>query len=164
MRNLPLCALFILVIGTGCGGKSDDDDTTPPDAGQPPLTGLGQFCGVNGEPCPSQTPACLTFGSSFNGFCTKSCLESGTLTTDADARPQTYNPELSTGDSVCTPLYSGSIGTSACAVLYDVTPAPPWQPNTTYQVKAACAIKCSADKKCPGNLTCNAGSGNCIAP
>jgi hypothetical protein len=156
MHSLRIATLVLVI---GCGSSEPSPDAP---AG---LVGLGQICGLGTDPCPSDTPRCLLTegGTSFNGFCSKTCIDNGTFMTDADAKPQNVTPPLSSGDGACTAIYAGTIGTGACVATVDVMPALPLQPNTSYTFKAACVVKCAADGACPTGLACNAQK-YCQAP
>lgn len=152
--------LLSLAILIGCGGSDDPKPDAPTG-----LVGLGQVCGLDQDVCPAETPRCLiTETGGFNGFCSKTCIETGTFSTTTESKPQNITPPLSSGNDGCAALYSGSIGTAACAVTFSVMPALPLEPNTSYMFKAGCAIKCGAANECPAELTCNTQLGVCIAP
>ena len=146
-RMRPISSCWALVLVLGCGGDDSDMASEP----------LGQICGLNDEACSPEAPRCLVTegSSSLTGFCSATCVDSGTFMTDAQANPQNVTPPLRSGDAVCQALYSGSIGTAACIATFDVMPPLPLQANTAYTFRAGCVIQCGAANECPEGLTCN---------
>ncbi|HWU87297.1 MAG TPA: hypothetical protein VN253_08480 [Kofleriaceae bacterium] len=125
------------------------------DAPPPPLMGLGQACSQGTASCPANAPLCI-LDPAGKGFCTKQCVMNSMFTTDAQGKPGAFNPSPSTQDAMCTPIYTGGIGTARCAAAYDLMPADPQlQPNKTYTIQWGCAIQCGAGNSCPAGLTCN---------
>ena len=172
MRTTRLSLLSVLVASfalAACGGD-DGGGVTLPDA--PPVTpdapaalmGLGQRCGTGLPACPAGFDGCLVQSMGAVGVCSKTCLASLQFTTNAMTPPgiMTFNPAPTTGTGVCTPLYTGTIGSGSCEALLNITPAPPLQPNTTYTAAAACVVKAGAGHVCPNGLTFQMATGWCV--
>jgi hypothetical protein len=177
---VQILAVVSMAVGlAACGGGDDggsgeidapsiDAVGTGVDAGPDAaagLTGLGQLCvgAMGGADCPSTANGCLTFGGAM-GICTKACVASAMFTTNAQSQPGPLSPDPATQDAMCTAIYTGTVGTAACAIPANQMPSGALMPNTTYTVVVACGIRCGANNACPSGLTCNAQSMLCTPP
>ena len=164
---------FVAVIATlaiaGCSdSKKNPAVDAPPgnidapsshDAPPAALMGLGQKCvpAMQGADCPTTANGCLVAPNAPMGFCTKLCLAQGTFMTNAQGAPGAPNPDPTAQSSMCTAIYTGSIGTATCDAFVNLMPMAtnPLHPNTSYTFAAACQITCGAGSTCPAGFTCS---------
>jgi hypothetical protein len=160
---------FVFVLGSAslvaCGDDGGGGTPTPdapivvvdaaPDA-PPALVGLGVPCSQE-NPCMNQdAPLCLLV-SPTQGYCTKQCVMDGTFRTNQQGQPGNFNPNPTTQDAMCTPIYTGTVGQAQCAAPYNLRPAhQELMPNTNYTIDWACTITCP-DMQCPSGFACNQG-------
>lgn len=172
-RRPILAMLSTLLILSACGdddgGGDDGGDGPSVDAGPgggADLEALGALCGVNQDVCPDEAPTCLVFeeSTSLVGFCSAVCISDGTFQTDEASQIVGVDPPLATGDATCAPLYTGPLGVPRCGATVDVSPPLPLEPSTSYTFSASCVIDCGPGGLCPGELTCDAQRGYCVAP
>jgi len=161
-------AIASLVAGCGDDDGGDDDDgdsavDAAPIGGD--LEGLGALCGPNEEVCPEETPRCVLIEeeASLTGFCSALCVIEGNFQTNAQSQIEQIDPALTTGDASCTAVYTG-VFNARCGAVLDIVPALPLQPSTLYTFNAGCVLDCGPGGLCPGDLTCDATRGYCVAP
>lgn len=149
-----LLALSLAACGDDDGGAADArppaidaprpiDSGTPPmiDSGNmnPPAMGLGQVCPPT---CPTDmTYTCLTLDAdTTDGLCSLNCGQSNDPATAPTG-----------GDPICAAAYTGTVGTTQCALRNPDMPPP---------IDWFCAVLCPTGQ-CPGGLVCDA-QGLCI--
>jgi hypothetical protein len=173
MRSL--CSIMFVLLSSialvACGddgGSSGPDAKVFQDAPTPDapvgLTGLGKRCVVamQGADCPMAAPGCLSFAAGATmGICTNVCQMNTTFTTNAQSVPGPLTPDPALQNGKCTAIYSATVGTAACDTPVNITPAPPFQPNTNYTTLMVCGITCGAGNTCAGGLTCNTADMSC---
>jgi hypothetical protein len=120
------------------------------------LVGLGQKCNAQ-MPCTAPATCLSKQGDAF-GFCSTECHHQSGFMTDANKQIVATSVMITPADDAkCTATYTGTVGTAACFLPLNVTPAPPLAANTAYKFDAYCQINCGAGNTCPTGLTCNSG-------
>jgi hypothetical protein len=129
------------------------------------LMGLGQKCGSGLAACPTNAADCIG-AQGTTSWCTPICDMNATGKTGSDGRfPASGSGSITPApsDSACSAVFTGTVGTPACAAILASTPAYTGQLNTAFTgIQMDCFVLCgtgSGTGPCPTGMTC-ATTGN----
>jgi hypothetical protein len=151
-----------IVVDDNVDDNTDDtdestDDVPPPDGSSGSVMGLGQKCdpAMMNADCPTNAPFCVGIaGGNGNTYCTPTCLENGSSTTNAQGQFTAFTPAPS--QTACPGAFTSTPGNPVCGLILAYTPmdANP-APNTAYTgIALGCAVLCDAGA-CPTGMTCS---------